>query len=113
MSAQDNLNQVQFYHGTNAELNPGDVLTAKGANEYGRAEAGSRTGHVYATTDLEQAWTYARSRSSAADGVWHQGHVGHVYQVQPTGKVTADPNGYTSDSVQTRARLKVLGEVKD
>ena len=103
----------QFYHGTAAVLHAGDYLSPRVANDYGRAEAGSRTNYVYATADLEQAWTYARSRASAADGQWYEGHVGHVYRVQPTGEVVADPDGYTNDSVRTKARFKVLNEVKD
>lgn len=113
MAASDHLNPQQFYHGTNARLEPGSYLSARGANSYGRAESGSRSGYVYATTDLEQAWTYARSRTSAADGQWHEGHAGHVYQVQPTGKVTPDPEGYSTADARTRARFRVLKHVED
>ena len=114
MTASDHLQPQQFfYHGTNADLKPGDYLSPRGANDYGRAEGASHRSYVYATYALEQAWTYARSRVSAADGQLHEGHVGNVYQVQPTGKVTSDPDGYTDASVRTKARFKVIGKVSD
>lgn len=101
MSASDNLSPQQFFHGTSARLQPGDYLSPKGANAYGRAEDESGRSHVYFTADKNQAWSYAYARGGSEP---------HVYQVEPTGKYEEDPLDLY-DSARTRARLRVVREL--
>jgi len=104
MAAQDNLNKKQFYHGTSAALKPGDYLSPKGANEFGRHETESGRSHVYATLDEDTAWGYAIDHAGSVDRA-------HVYQVQPTGKTEPDPNAGEYPAIRTRARMKVTREL--
>jgi hypothetical protein len=107
MTAQDNLSRPQFFHGTDAKFAPGDLLTPRGANQYGRQETESGRGYVFMTGDQDQARNYAAAR--AGGGNWQiQG--GHVYQVEPTGKYQEDPNDLY-DSVRTRAKVRVVKEM--
>lgn len=105
MSAQDHLNPVQFYHGTVASFAPGDVLTPKGANDFGRNESGSGRGFVYMTADQDQAWNYAYARAEEI----RPNAAPHVYEVEPLAKYEEDPND-SYDSVRTRGRVRVIGE---
>jgi rifampin ADP-ribosyltransferase len=80
MSAQDNLNHHQFYHGTSAELNPGDVVEpghAETTFNYDRPPK-----HVYFTKHLAKAWNYADFRASSKGGN------ASVYEVEPIGAGT-------------------------
>lgn len=80
MSAQDNLNPVQFYHGTNAELKPGQDMVIPGRR------------HVYFTTD----------RDTAA-------HIGkYVLTVRPTGPYEPDDGGMR-DSYKSTQPLHITG----
>ena len=103
MAASDHLSGAQFFHGTNAELEPGDYLTPNGANAYGRLEDESSRRHVYFTADPYHAYGYALRAQQ------QRGGAANVYQVAPTGKTEADPvDEY--DSGRTRARLRVIGK---
>lgn len=108
MAASDHLSPMQFFHGTSAHFEPGDFLTPQGANAYGRAEETSGRGFVYFTADKDQARNYAQARAEND----YQGTGPHVYQVEPMGKYSEDPNDLY-DSGRTRARLRVIREVND
>lgn len=102
MAANEHLSPDQFFHGTNAELEPGSYLTPQGANKYGRFEDESGRGHVYFTADKFHAYGYAVGRAQ------QRGGKPNVYQVEPMGKVEPDPSD-EYDSGRTRARMRVIG----
>jgi hypothetical protein len=105
MAASDHLSGPQFFHGTSAELQPGDYLSPRGANESGRIEDESSRRHVYFTADPYHAYGYALRAQQ------QRGGNANVYQVQPTGKTEADPMD-ENDSGRTRARLRVIGKAE-
>jgi hypothetical protein len=88
----------RLYHGTNAELGeghyvePGYPTHYQGAYDGMEEEASTR---VHATPHVEQAWQHADN------AVHEHGGTHHVYEVEPTGKVTwgdeAFPEDYESD----------------
>ena len=80
MTAQDNLNPQQFYHGSmhkfSGEVKPGTLLGHLGE---GDPDPDDR---AFFTTDKETASWYARSE---------KGKTGYLYTVQPTGPYERDP----------------------
>jgi hypothetical protein len=101
MSAIDNLSPPQFYHGTNAELSPGDVVSPGHKATFGKEPMT----HVYATTHLEAAKAYGMSRKRLHGGE------SHVYSVSAEG-AEPDPEGKSAGKGAHRATsLTVLGEV--
>jgi hypothetical protein len=109
MSAQDNLSPRQFFHGTNAELKPGDTLDAgrTGQNLPPHAEGQ----FTYAATTPEHAGDYANYMAD------HHGGTGHVYEVKPHGEVR--PSGgmkikgeWQHTEYASTSPMSVVGEVK-
>lgn len=98
MSALDNLNPQQFYHGTAAELKPGEMVTPGHESDWYQ-----RSSSVFATDDLSIARTYAGYAADAS------GRDPHVYAVEPTGTMHKDPGG-GQGAVRSKHPLKVLGE---
>lgn len=102
--ASDDAPSRPFYHGTRAELKPGDLI-APGNPPAGGGEDGT-TSHVYLTPNLDEAiWD---AELAAGDGP------GRVYIVEPTGQVddaSALPPGHPSMSHCSREPLRVTGEV--
>ena len=96
-----------FYHGTRADLAPGDLLTP-----------GSRSNYV----DRRLSWIYFSGTLDAA--IWGcelaQGEGRErIYVVEPTGAFEDDPNltdkrfrGNPTQSYRSRAPLRVVGEVE-
>jgi hypothetical protein len=81
MSAADNLNPQQFYHGTDHEFKPGDSV-----------EPGA-SGRAYATTKAASAKMYGS----------------HVYEVAFTGEHETDPEYGGSDMARmTSAPMTVV-----
>ena len=98
-----------FYHGTKADLQVGDHLTA-GYNSNYKAEL--KMNHIYFTALVNGA-------GLAAALVKGDGRE-RVYIVEPTGSFENDPNvtdkkfpGNPTRSYRTRAPLKIVGEVTD
>ena len=98
-----------FYHGTKADLQIGDLLTAGGSSNY---KAELKMNHIYFTAMVNGAGLAA---ALAKD----DGHE-HVYIVEPTGSFENDPNvtdkkfpGNPTRSFRSQAPLKVVGEVTD
>ncbi len=98
-----------FYHGTKADLQPGDLLQAGYRSNFGE---GRRATFVYLTATLDAATWGAEL--SAGDGP------GRIYEVAPTGPIEDDPNltdkrfpGNPTRSYRTREPLRVVGEVVD
>ena len=98
-----------FYHGTKADLQIGDLLTAGGSSNY---KAELKMNHIYFTAMVNGAGLAA----ALAKGDGHE----HVYIVEPTWSFENDPNvtdkkfpGNPTRSFRSQAPLKVVGEVTD
>jgi hypothetical protein len=98
-----------FYHGTRADLQVGDLLTAGGLSNY---QADLTMNHIY--------FTALMSGAGLAAALAKGDRRGRVYKVEPTGPFENDPNvtnkrfpGNLSRSYRSTAPLKVIGEVTD
>jgi tetratricopeptide (TPR) repeat protein len=98
-----------FYHGTKADLQVGDLLTAGGCSNY---KAELKMNHIYFTALVNGAGLAAALAKS--DGRER------VYIVEPTGSFENDPNvtnkkfpGNPTRSYRSQAPLKIVGEVTD
>ena len=98
-----------FYHGTKADLQIGDLLTAGNRSNYNSEVI---MNHIYFTTQVDGAGLAA----ALANGDGSE----HVYIVEPTGSFENDPNvtdkkfpGNPTRSYRTQAPLKIVGEVTD
>jgi rifampin ADP-ribosylating transferase len=98
-----------FFHGTKADLAPGDRLEPGRGSNYGE---GRRANYVYLTATLDAATWGAEL--ATGDGP------GRIYRVEPTGSLENDPNltdkrfpGNPTRSYRTREPLRVVGEVED
>jgi len=97
-----------FYHGTKADLKPGDLL----APGFGSNFAERALKHIYFSATLEAATWGAELAQGDAPG--------RIYIVEPTGKFEDDPNltdkkfpGNRAASYRSSESLRVLGEVAD
>jgi tetratricopeptide (TPR) repeat protein len=98
-----------FYHGTKADLQVGDLLTAGGDSNY---KAELKMNHIYFTALVNGAGLAA----ALAKG----NGLERVYIVEPTGSFENDPNvtdkkfpGNPTRSFRSLAPLKIVGEVTD
>jgi len=98
-----------FYHGTKADLQVGDLLTAGAESNY---YSNITMNHIYFTALVNGAGLAA----ALAKGDGNE----HVYIVEPTGSFENDPNvtdkkfpGNPTRSYRSKAPLKIVGEVKD
>jgi rifampin ADP-ribosylating transferase len=98
-----------FYHGTKADLQVGDLLTAGSRSNYNPEVI---MNHIYFTALVNGAGLAA----ALAKGDGRE----RVYIVEPTGKFENDPNvtdkkfpGNPTRSYRTQAPLKIVGEVTD
>jgi len=98
-----------FYHGTKADLQVGDFLTAGYGSNY---KSELIMNHIYFTALLNGAGLAA----ALAKGDGRE----RVYIVEPTGDFENDPNvtdkkfpGNPTRSYRTRASLKIIGEIPD
>lgn len=97
-----------FYHGTKADLKPGDLIEPGYASNYGTRK---KAAYVYLTATLDAAiWG---AELAQGDGK------GRIYRVEPTGPIEDDPNltdkkypGNPTKSYRSRHPLRVMGEVK-
>ena len=96
-----------FYHGTKADLQVGDLLTAGGKSNY---KAELVMNHIYFTALANGAGLAA----ALANGDGRE----RVYIVEPTGSFENDPNvtdkkfpGNPTRSYRSQAPLKIVGEV--
>ncbi|HTJ48247.1 MAG TPA: NAD(+)--rifampin ADP-ribosyltransferase [Cyclobacteriaceae bacterium] len=98
-----------FYHGTKADLQIGDLLTAGGNSNY---KPELIMNHIYFTALVNGAGLAAAlAKGSGAE---------RVYIVEPTGSFENDPNvtdkkfpGNPTRSYRSEAPLKIVGEVTD
>ncbi|WP_425568819.1 NAD(+)--rifampin ADP-ribosyltransferase [Ravibacter arvi] len=98
-----------FYHGTKADLQVGDMLTAGSVSNY---DAAIVMNHIYFTALVNGAGLAA----ALAKGSGPE----RVYIVEPTGSYENDPNvtdkkfpGNPTRSYRSSAPLKIVGEVPD
>ncbi|SES21290.1 rifampin ADP-ribosylating transferase [Pedococcus cremeus] len=96
-----------FFHGTRADLRPGDLLTPGWRSNYG---SGRQANHIYLTATREGAPLAAEL--AQGDGP------GRVYRVEPLGRIEDDPNvtdkrfpGNPTRSYRTTEPLRVVEEV--
>lgn len=105
----DRLDDGPFYHGTKADLQVGDLLTAGFRSNY-RSDV--IMNHIYFTALINGAGLAA----ALARGDGHE----RVYIVEPTGSFENDPNvtdkkfpGNPTRSYRSTEPLKIVGEVTD
>ncbi len=105
----DVLDNGPFYHGTKADLQVGDLLTAGFRSNY-KPEV--IMNHIYFTALVNGAGLAA----ALAQGDGRE----RVYIVEPTGSFENDPNvtdkkfpGNPTRSYRSQAPLKIVGEVTD
>jgi hypothetical protein len=97
------------YHGTRADLKPGDLIEAGYISNYAER---TKAGYVYLSRTLDAATWGAEL--AAGEGL------GRIYIVDPTGPIEDDPNltnkkyrGNPTKSYRSRKPLRVTGEIKD
>lgn len=109
MTASDDLYSQRFYHGTKADLKPGDLIEPGYNSNYGKQK---KAAYVYLTATLDAAtW--------GAELAVGEGR-GRIYIVEPTGLIEDDPNltdqrypGNPTKSYRSRDPLRVTGEITD
>ncbi|MEA4969958.1 MAG: NAD(+)--rifampin ADP-ribosyltransferase [Candidatus Pelethousia sp.] len=103
------LDAGPFYHGTKADLTPGDLLEPGYSSNYGTQK---KANYVYLTATLDAAvWG---AELAVGDGP------GRIYRVEPAGAFEDDPNltdkkfpGNPTRSYRTKHPLRIAGEVLD
>ena len=108
MATDDGQISGPFYHGTKADLKPGDLIAPGYRSNYGPGQR--KTRWVYMTATLSPLG----AELARGDGP------GRLYVVEPTGPFEDDPDltdkkfsGNPTRSYRSRAPLRVLGEVTD
>ncbi len=98
-----------LYHGTRADLKPGDMIEPGYNSNYGSRKAAA---YVYLARTLDAATWGAELAVGEGPG--------RIYIVEPTGLVEDDPNvtdkkfrGNPTKSFRSREPLRVTGEVTD
>jgi Rifampin ADP-ribosyl transferase len=105
MSASATVLRQSFFHGTKADLKPGDLIAV---------------GYNSNFTDGPLSWVYFSGTLDAA--IWGAelaaGERERIYVIEPTGAVEDDPNltdkkfpGNPSLSYRSREPLRIIGEV--
>jgi len=100
---------LQFFHGTKADLKPGDLIEPGRSSNFGKRKMAV---YVYLTATLDAATWGAEL--AIGDGP------GRIYIVEPTGPIEDDPNltdkrfpGNPTKSYRTKEPLRVTGEITD
>ena len=109
MTAPDNTTSRQFYHGTRADLKPGDLIAPGYSSNYGARKQAS---WVYLTGTLDAAiWGAELATGEGCE---------RIYTVEPTGPIVDDPNltdqkfpGNPTQSYRSCEPLRVTGEVME
>jgi rifampin ADP-ribosyltransferase len=109
MAVSDDVRSQQYYHGTKAELKPGDLIGPGYNSNYGKRK---KAGWIYLTATLNAAtW--------GAELAVGEGR-GRIYIVEPTGPIEDDPNltdrkypGNPTKSYRSRDPLRVTDEVME
>ncbi|PWS29871.1 NAD(+)--rifampin ADP-ribosyltransferase [Pedobacter paludis] len=108
-SIENNTVTEPFYHGTKADLKPGDLIAPGFNSNYGQR---NKAKYIYLTATLEAATWGAELAFGES--------VGRIYIVEPTGAYEDDPNltdkkfpGNPTKSYRSLYPLRVIGEVSD
>ena len=107
MYAKDVPSGQIFYHGTKADLHPGDLL----GPGYGSNFVDRKLAHIYFSATLEAAtWGAELAKGEGR---------GRIYTVEPTGPFEDDPNqtykkfpGNITPTYRSLDPLRVTGEVR-
>jgi hypothetical protein len=98
-----------LYHGTRADLKPGDLIGPGYASNYGARRTAN---HVYFSATLDAAIWGAELALGEGPG--------RIYIVEPTGPLMDDPNltdrkfpGNPTKSYRSRDPVRVVGEVME
>jgi rifampin ADP-ribosylating transferase len=109
MPATDDVTSPRLYHGTKADLKPGDLIKAGYSSNYGKRK---QAAYVYLTATLDAATWGAELAVGKGRG--------RIYLVEPTGRIEDDPNltdkkfpGNPTRSYRSRDPLRVTGEITD
>jgi len=109
MPAIDDLSSRRFYHGTKADLKPGDLIEPGYDSNYGKRR---KAAYIYLTATLNAATWGAELALGEGPG--------RIYVVEPTGPIENDPNltdkkypGNPTKSYRSPEPLRVTGEVTD
>ena len=101
--------QGPFYHGTKANMQVGDLLTAGGNSNY---KSELKMNHIYFTALVNGAGLAAELAKGMGEP--------RVYIIEPTGNFENDPNvtdkkfpGNPTRSYRSQEPLKIVGEIKD
>jgi hypothetical protein len=105
----DDGSQERYYHGTRADLKPGDLIEPGYRSNYGSRR---QANHVYLTATVDAAvWG---AELAVGEGL------GRIFIVEPTGPIEDDPNltdkkfpGNPTRSYRTRDPVRVTGELTD
>jgi hypothetical protein len=108
-NSNKDLNAEIFYHGTKADLKPGDMIAPGFQSNYGSRKNAS---YIYLTATLDAATWGAELALGEGPG--------RIYTVKPSGPFEDDPNltdkkfpGNPTKSYRSRHALVVTGEVRD
>lgn len=109
MATSDNTDSETYYHGTKADLKPGDLIAPGYSSNYGKR---NQAKFVYLSATLEAAiW--------GAELAVGEGR-GRIYIVEPMGSIEDDPNltnkrfpGNPTKSYRSKDAFRVIGEVKE
>jgi hypothetical protein len=101
------IERQPLYHGTRADLKPGDLIEPGYMTNYG---TGRKANHVYLSATLEAAtWGAELAQGEGRE---------RIYLVEPTGPIADDPNltdkkfpGNPTKSYRSRFPLRVIGEI--
>ncbi len=103
------MSSQRFYHGTKADLKPGDLIAPGYSSNYGTRK---KAAYVYLTATLDAATWGAELSVGESPG--------RIYIVEPTGPIEDDPNltdkrfpGNPTKSYRSRDPLRVTGEVTE
>lgn len=107
MAATQEGHSERFYHGTRADLKPGDLIEPGYRSNFGK---GRQANHVYFTATLDAATWGAELAQGEGPG--------RIFIVEPTGPFEDDPNltdkkfpGNPTKSYRTRQPIRVIGEI--
>ena len=110
MTATDDLSAQRFYHGTKADLKPGDLIKPGHPPNFGKRDR--TTTYVYLTGSVDAAVWGAELALGEGPG--------RIYIVEPTGPIMDDPNltdkkypGNPTKSYRSGDPLRVTGECTD
>lgn len=109
MENSNDLSSETFYHGTKADMKPGDLIEPGLNSNYGTRK---KAKYIYLTATLDAAiWGAELSRGEG----WER-----IYIVEPTGAIEDDPNltdkkfpGNPTKSYRSQYPFRVTGEVRD